>query len=343
VDKFLLDNAFPHGHSQGMDSVGDLFKAMPEVKRLKRLVKKSPPALKLVKESQLLGCIEIRENPDAVERAYMARQLVQCTLPHSNPGNVPLWSRRNGNALLTLQPGSKGGKLLGYPYGVLPRLLLFWLVTEAVQEKKRRICLGKSLSVFMRKLGLDPGRGGKRSDATRLKNQMDKLFRARISFERVADAGPDMMEEVWIDMPVGSETHYWWDVKNPNQDTIWESWVEVGEKFFEAITAYPVPADMRALRVLKNSALALDLYVWATYRVHTANKKKVPQFIPWEGLMGQLGSEYSTVKDFKKKAWAALSKVHGVYPALKINKVTGGFVLHPGPTAVPPKTALADR
>jgi hypothetical protein len=35
--------------------------------------------------------------------------------------------------------------------------------------------------------------------------------------------------------------------------------------------------------------------------------------------------------------------VHGVYPALKINKVTGGFVLHPGPTAVPPKTALADR
>jgi len=175
-----------------MESLGDILKSMPEVKRI---AKKRPPIVTAAQEKLITASIAIRENPDAVERAFMARQLVQCTLPHSNPGNVALWSRRNGNSLLTLQPGSKGGKLLGYPYGVLPRLLLFWLVTEAVREKRRRICLGKSLSQFMRQLGLDPGRGGKRSDATRLKNQMDRLFRARISFERVANVAPDVMEE----------------------------------------------------------------------------------------------------------------------------------------------------
>lgn len=28
----------------------------------------------------------IHQNPDATEAAYMARQLVQCTLPHRDPG-----------------------------------------------------------------------------------------------------------------------------------------------------------------------------------------------------------------------------------------------------------------
>jgi hypothetical protein len=313
-----------------MESLGDILKTMPELSR----PKKAAARITLPQEKLIEASLEIRSLPDAVERAYMARQLVQCTLPHSDPGNMPVWTRRNGNALLSLQPGTKQGKLLGYPYGVLPRLLLFWLVTEAVQGKKRRIYLGKSLSAFMRQLGLDPGHGGRRSVATRLKNQMDRLFRARIGFERISSAASDATEETWVDMPIGSETQFWWDAKNPNQDTIWDSYVDLGEKFFEAITAYPVPADLRALRALKKSALALDLYVWATYRVHTVNKKKTPQFIPWDGLMRQLGSEYSDVKDFKKKAKAALNKVRGVYPALKISPATGGFMLHPGATAV---------
>jgi hypothetical protein len=33
----------------------------------------------------------IRKQPDAVERAFMAGQLVQRTLPHTNPGDVPRW------------------------------------------------------------------------------------------------------------------------------------------------------------------------------------------------------------------------------------------------------------
>lgn len=36
----------------------------------------------------------IQQNPDDVERAFMARQLVQVTLPHADPGNVSLWNRK---------------------------------------------------------------------------------------------------------------------------------------------------------------------------------------------------------------------------------------------------------
>ena len=48
---------------------------------------------------------DIRLNPDKAESAFIARQLVQATLPHKNPGNVPAWSRKNGDLTLTLRPG----------------------------------------------------------------------------------------------------------------------------------------------------------------------------------------------------------------------------------------------
>jgi hypothetical protein len=137
---------------------------------------------------ELLDAAEaIRLDPDKVEAAFMARQLVQATLPHKNPGNVPLWARTNGNLALTIQPGQGDGKLLGYPYGTIPRLLLVWMTTEAVKTKNRRLELGNSLTAFMRELGLNPDNGGtgaKRSDARRLRDQMQRLFQARISFNQ---------------------------------------------------------------------------------------------------------------------------------------------------------------
>src|SRR5262249_3727229 len=149
----------------------------------------------------------IRLEPSAVERAYMARQLVQCTLPHADPGDVPRWLRRNGNAALVLQAGwdTKRDCSFGYPYGSLPRLLLFWIITEAVQTKKRRLDLGHSLSGFMRQLGLIPAseRGGKRSDAKRLREQMERLFRCRISFEQTGTAAGGAEEGTsWLDMQI---------------------------------------------------------------------------------------------------------------------------------------------
>ena len=40
------------------------------------------------------------------------------------------------------------------PYGNLPRLLLAWVCTEAVQNQNRVLVLGKSLAKFMRELGM---------------------------------------------------------------------------------------------------------------------------------------------------------------------------------------------
>ena len=64
------------------------------------------------------------------------------------------------------------------PYGNLPRLLLAWVCTEAVQTQNRVLVLGKSLAKFMRELGIYNSGG---NPQTRLRNQMRRLFGCTVS------------------------------------------------------------------------------------------------------------------------------------------------------------------
>src|SRR5271170_5477396 len=74
------------------------------------------------------------------DRAFIARQIVQVTLPHADPGDVPVWKRSNGHLTLSIRPGwdHDNNRVRGYPYGTLPRLLLFWITTESVRTGSRR-------------------------------------------------------------------------------------------------------------------------------------------------------------------------------------------------------------
>lgn len=280
----------------------------------------------------------IRQDPENAEWAFMARQLVQCTLPHRNPGDIPIWSRTNGNLTLSVQPkiDHKTGRSIGYPYGVIPRLLLFWIVTEAKRTGERRLELGHSLARFMHAIGLNPDTGrGKRGDAKRLREQMTRLFRATISFEKATEE-PGRHGETWLDMQVAPEGELWWDPKLPDQSVLWGSWIELGEKFYQAIMAAPVPYDMRALRALKRSPLALDVYAVLNYRAHTA---KEPAFLSWDLLMKQLGSELGTAHNFRLKMVPTLRKVLSVQPHLKVTRVKGGLVIHPSRGAIAARSA----
>ena len=103
---------------------------------------------------------------------FMARAMVQATLPHKKVvGNE--FERRNGNYTLTLLAPSK----IGLPYGTIPRLLLAWLTTEAVKTQSRELELGDSLSGFMRELDMVPTGGRWGIDLVGLKNLMAAVIR----------------------------------------------------------------------------------------------------------------------------------------------------------------------
>lgn len=288
------------------------------------------------------SCIIFDEPAFSKEAAYLPRELVQCTLPHKNPGDVPFWTRQNGGLSLTIRPGwdRKTNQCMGYPYGSIPRLLLFWITTEVIRTKSRRLELGRSLSQFMLKLGLSPYTGrGKRGDATRLREQMERLFNALISFERDLDRGCDH-GVARMNMGVVDNCEYWWHRGDAEQNLLWGSWIEIGERFYNAIIAAPVPTDIRALRALKKSPLALDLYSWLTYESFRANKSGKPLFATWRALHARFGGEYAQIADFRRKTKAALIKIQAVYPGLWLGEREGGIeVLPESHPAVPPRQA----
>ena len=60
---------------------------------------------------------------------------------------------------------------------------------------------------------------------------------------------------------VADKHEFWWNERKPNERVLWESKIELGEKFFNEIIHHPVPLDMNTLKALKRCALGLDLYL----------------------------------------------------------------------------------
>ena len=144
------------------------------------------------------------------DAAYLPRELVQVTLPHKNPGNIPVWRRKNANITVGIEPGADLKTGYGYPYGIIPPLLLFWITTEAVRTKSPRLELGNSLSGFMAELGLSAYTGrGKRGDAKRLRNQMGVTTRkcsectTSGNIERTQAASRDCRRRSGLSAPAG--------------------------------------------------------------------------------------------------------------------------------------------
>lgn len=101
---------------------------------------------------------------------------------------------------------------------------------------------------------------------------------------------------------VADEWDLWLDHQCGRQGTLFQSWVKLTDRFFGQVTDRPVPIDLRAIRVLKKSPLALDLYAWATYRMSYLGHRTE---IPWGALQMQFGADYAenqqNRRDFKRR------------------------------------------
>ena len=179
---------------------------------------------------------------DAGALAFMAKFLVQVTLPHSSPGTASHYTRTNGGISLTVQakPGS------AVPYGSYPRLVLAWINTEAVKTKNKRLELGDSLSQFMGQLGLIPT-GGRWGTINRLKDQMRRLLSSRFIVE-VDDPKLGVKGQAEVELNVSRKRVLFWDERQPDQANLFTSYIELSTDFFEAITESPVPLDTQIRR-----------------------------------------------------------------------------------------------
>jgi hypothetical protein len=287
--------------------------------------------------------------------AYMPSQLVQCTFPHDDPGTVPAWSRSTPWLTVTFQPGfrvnlkTRQPECIGYPYGTVPRLLMFYVMTEAERmknrqeltyEQKRTIYLGSSLNKFMLNLGLNPDNGaGKRSDKRRLKNQVERFMRVRINFDQPRASGDGYS---FADTLISERGQFWWTPKHDDQEGLFQNYIVLSDSFYRQVMHTCVPLDIMALRALKNSCLHLDLYAWCLYRAYTLTKGRggKPVIIDWQSFMMQLGSSYRHVRQFRNRVKKELAVVAPFLRHLKVEVTRRGITVHPlRLTVIPSRSA----
>ena len=275
--------------------------------------------------NQLVGASEA--DPDL---GFMARLMALCSLPRTNPGKRLQYKRVNGPYTLIVY--SSGEYKL--PFGNLPRLLLAWVCTEAVRTQSRELVLGRSLSKFMRALGIKSDSGGARGEYARLRNQMKRLFGCSVSLIYKDEHG-----EAAVNSLIARRSEFWWNERKPDQTALWDSKIELGEDLFNEIIRNPVPLDMNTLKALKRSSLGLDLYLWLVYRTFAL---RAPLRLTWRHLYRQFGADPAQASDknivnaFRTKCLRELKKIKLAWPDLNYAAAMGALILQPSAPAIQP-------
>lgn len=262
---------------------------------------------------------------------YTARLWAQVALPYRNPGSARFWERRNGTMSLIVRPGLvrdvDGSVTTEYPFGVVPRLLLTWMATEAVRLRDRELALGPSLGSFLRELGMT--RDGR--TINRLRAQVQRLAKCVITVE---DVRPNML--AGENFQFADAWQLWWTPKDGDNEMLWPSTITLSEKYYRSILAAPIPVDLRALAALRThggGGLPIDIYTWLAHRM---SYLRASTLVPWVLLSQQFGSQYARLRDFRERLLEALPKVQVVYPKARVRVTSDGLLLSPSPTPIGP-------
>ena len=275
--------------------------------------------------NQLVGASEA--DPDL---GFMARLLALCSLPRTNPGDRLQYKRQNGPFKLVMVAGADN-KL---PFGNIPRLLMAWISTEAVRTQSRELVLGKSLYEFMRTLGMEDRSGSPRSDRTRLRNQMKRLFGCSVSL-----IYEDKHGSRFVSSHIAESGEFWWNPAKSDLRVLWDSKIRLSEPFFNEIINHPLPIDMNTLKALKRCSLGLDLYLWVAYRTFALTN---PLRLTWRHLYRQFGVDPAKARDkrivkiFRRQALRELKKLKIAWPDLNYTTAPGLLILLPSAPAIPP-------
>jgi hypothetical protein len=243
--------------------------------------------------------------------------LIQCTFPHSDPGGLTAYTRRNGHLELTI---STSLPTVGLPYGVPARLLAIYTATEVLRNKSRELYLGKTVTEFLRRLGV-PASSGSRGTVGAYIDQVWRLVNTVFTIQEhiVNNAGRQglsIKKKVFAD-----EAFLWKDA-----DGLRGSSILLSTPLYESMLDRSAPLSMDAVRALRRSPLDLDLYAWLVYRLYTLHRRLV---IPWKELCEQFGQDYARERDFHASFRSSMKRVLQQYPEARVEALPEGLCLLP--------------
>jgi replication initiator protein len=260
---------------------------------------------------------------EPTDPGYLHAVLCQLGLPRRRTDATEI-ERASGNASLLIVAGKlwDGQKWQPQPlpHGTRARLALIHIATRAVQTRSPVVDVGRSTREFLLRLGVDThGR-----EYATVQQQMRSLaacqMRIGIGAETIMDAQPIRRFKAWHEAPAG-------------QEVLWPGSVTLTAEFFDSLTEFAVPLDLRAVGALHHSALALDCYAWLSHRLWRV-RSAAGDRVSWDALRQQFGADRDT-KPFKQEMKVALAAVLAAYPDARIEQVRGGLRLLPSRPPVP--------
>ena len=196
------------------------------------------------------------------EQTHIASPLVMVTLPHSDPKCLT-WERSSNNLRLILgcrtiqDPNTGESRLSGLPYGVYPRLILYYLCHQVKIVARPEIDLHRSLAAFMtERLGIKGVTGGRNGSVTHFKEQLTRLMNAIITLEAL-DTHEGWLGMTSQDILIADKRFLWWDA-NLNRATTLPKVVKLSNDFFQMVMHHSIPLDIEAIKAVRNSSLAAE-------------------------------------------------------------------------------------
>lgn len=253
----------------------------------------------------------------------------QAALPHRKLANDKGWQIDGERVRLIVEPGMRGGahgepEPVGVPYGSRARLILLRLQSEALRTQSRDVELGRNLNDWLIKMGIPVG-GRSFKD---VKDQTERISRCRLTFEirhgnRLGMANQNIMESA-----------IFFEAPDPSQGTLFAQHARLSEAFFESLKKHPVPIEEAAVRAISNNSMAIDIYAWLAYRLHSLQK---PTPVSWHALKQQFGISFSRLDNFKTTFSTNLRLALAVYRSAKVEDGQAGLILHPSRPPVAPR------
>ena len=253
------------------------------------------------------------------------RMFVQMGLPH-RIYKQDTFTRVNGRESITIQSGViDDGKMAGIPYGTYPRLLNGWLTTCAVRTNTRHIEIPMPIKQLARDIQVTSG-CIQTNVINELLEQSEKLLASKLSYLITRNGVIETHRMLISDFAKFYK-------KGP---TVAE--VSLSDTYFKSIIANPVPINFQVLRRLaagSKSALCMDLFVllsYETFKINQYDGRNPQRYIPFVGLMDQLGTHYDKnsedgPKNFGREVRKCLGKVLKEHPFnIKISNKSGIIV-----------------
>jgi hypothetical protein len=270
----------------------------------------------------------VRELEASGEIGYSYSAWCLAGLPHRDQPKTEAWVIETDFARLLVRPGIRlrddnSQEHLGVPFGSFARLLLVDWQTEALERGSREIHIGRSASALVARLGV--ARGGPTN--SKVVEQVERLATCSVDFAFGSDKRGVIINERLVEA-----FSYVADPDpraKPGARLIER--LLLSQAFYDELRRHPVLVDKAAMRDLTTSPLAIDIYLWLAFRLHS-----LPHETPvgWNKLWRQFGSRVGALKNFKTGFEGPLHLALSAYPHAQVRVSDRGLLLIPSPPPI---------